>query len=152
MLQRADISLSRYHVENLGAYSSRSPLRHTSPRAWTHQFLVTFTLNPSLLTHQNWWECLGDWDWDEVEMAVLCHAPFCYIIHLHAARRGAPRSWNINTNEVGSLTTQTQHLYRAGLSLYSSKRMPHASSSTLRRLGRCWATHSELCALRRGRW
>lgn len=44
---------------------------------------------------------------------VPCHAPFYYIIYLHSACGGALRGWNINTNEVAGLTTQTQHLYWA---------------------------------------
>lgn len=44
---------------------------------------------------------------------VPCHASFCYIIHFHSVCGGALRGWNINTNEVAGLTTQTQHLYWA---------------------------------------
>lgn len=44
---------------------------------------------------------------------VPCHASFCYIIHFHSVCGGALRGWNINTNEVAGLTTQTRHLHWA---------------------------------------
>lgn len=68
---------------------------------------------------------------------VPCHAPLCYIIHPHSACGGALRGWNINTNEVAGLTTQTQHLYRAWILICTTTNTCLTRPLWARR--ECWA-------------
>lgn len=84
--------------------------KHTRPTNASISFLTlfqSFTFNMAKLMRMP-----GRLRWSG-NGHVPCHAGFCYIIHLHSACGGALRGWNINTNEVASLTTQTQQLDRA---------------------------------------
>lgn len=86
---------------------------------------ITFSLlTPSFeqtQTDENAWQMEMNWKWlRSVPRSLLLHNSSTFGV------QGALRGWNINTNEVASLTTQTQHLHRAWTPyLYKRKHMPH---------------------------